>query len=105
MLNESSPDQKIERTEQRIRELEIRNQGIDRQSNDLLQELRVTPAQLTAFIENPSNFTEKDWATLQRESATVNERLQIEITNISNPAKSKKTIAERNIGNHWVFVR
>ncbi len=96
---------KFEHIEKKSRELQIRNEALDLQSLELLNELKVTSKQLTQFIENRSNFSETNWSTLMEQRIRLEEMLQKDLENVRDPLKTKKTLAERHVGNHWMFVR
>ena len=98
MFEEQNPEKKI-------KELEIRNQKLDRDTFDLLEELKVTPEQLSLFLKESDNFTNSDWEKLQNEREKIDQKLQTELKSFHNPLKSKKTLREQNINNHWLFVR
>lgn len=88
-----------------LMELMLRHENLKRQTEELLQELQITPEQLTTYIENKENFTEKNWNELQSERTKIEEKIQTEISSINNPLKAKKTYSEKNIPNHWISVR
>lgn len=98
MFEEQNPEKKIT-------ELEIRNHKLDRDTLDLLKELKVTPEQLSLFLKESENFTKLDWEKMQNEREKIDQKLQTELKSFRNPLKSQKTQQERNINNHWLFVR
>ncbi len=98
-------ERKIQKSDLTINELAIRIENLNRQTEELLQELNVSNAQLAAFIENKAHFTEDNWNTLQELQQSLEAKLQRELANIRNPKKAKQTLAERNIPPHWLFVR
>jgi hypothetical protein len=102
-------DQRIEAHIQKnalaILELDIRIEALNRDIEMLLNELKVAPQQLTTFIENQANFSEKDWQTLTDQRKALDEKLLRELLNISNPKQTQKAFKQRNVQPHWLFVR
>lgn len=95
----------IEENQKKIKELEIRKEALDEREDELLIELNVRPEQLTAFISDPSQFTEKNWKELQDAKVKLDKKLKTELDNIRDPNKVKRTYKERNIGKHWIYIR
>lgn len=89
----------------KIKELSIRNENLDREAIAFLEELKVTPEQLTIFIEDEENFTGENWKELQKERDKLEQKLQTEIRSMRNPLEVKKAYSERKIDNHWLFVK
>jgi hypothetical protein len=105
MSSEEDLERHIQKNALAIDELVIRIETLNRQANDLLEELKVSPEQLSAFIEKKDYFTEENWKTIEQQRKALDERLLRELANIRNPAKTKKTLAERHVPAHWLFVR
>lgn len=91
--------------EKKVQELAIRLENIEREVSELMNELKVTSEQVTIFINDQNNFTSENWQELQNQRQILEEKLQREIANIRDPQKMKKKQAERNIGQHWLYVR
>lgn len=98
-------EQKIAKNEKAMQELLIQLAAIDRKNHELYNDLNITPEKLSAFLANPSNFKPEAWAMMQSERGKLDEKLKRDLNNIRDPAKAKKTYAERNVGQHWLFVR
>lgn len=106
MLEQYSNKEKLEKLLQKSKELAIMNESLDRDTNTLLEELNVSPQQLTSFIEDQSNFTEDNWEELQRERDKLEKKLQTELENISNPTKTKQVYSERqHIDHRWIYAK
>lgn len=90
---------------QAIEELSIRIATLDRDVKSLLDELNVTPNQLTVFLNDENNFTEANWNTLLQERKALDDKLLRALVNVTNPIKAKKTYADRHVQPHWLFVR
>ncbi len=91
--------------EEKIKELEIQNEAINEEVQTLLQELNVTPEQLTAFIENEDHFTQDNWKELQKQKEKLDEKLQTTLQNIRNPKKTKAQYQSLNVQHHWLPVK
>lgn len=104
-LSKDQPEEKLQNNERKIEELSIQFEALDREIHGLLQELNVTPEQLTQFVNTKQNFTDENWDQLQEEHKKMQEKLQVELQNIRNPQQMKKRYAERFVGNNWLFVR
>lgn len=102
---EKNLEEKIQKNERKINELSIKMDAVDREVHALLNELNVTPDQLTQFVHTEKNFAEEDWAKLQEEQQKMHTKLQVELQSIRNPKEMQKRYAERVVQNHWLFVR
>jgi len=105
MFKEDNLDEKIEKNDSKIKEISIQIQNLNREEKALLDELKVTPEQLSTFIENKENFSEKNWDEIQSQKKKLDQKLLLELANIRNPSKTKKAFKERNIDNNWLFVK
>lgn len=98
-------EQQTEKNEQLFQQLLIRVDALDREVKGLLDELKVSPEQVQAYLSDPDNFTSENWESIQTERKALEERLKRELENIRNPAKTKKALEDRNVGRHWLFVK
>lgn len=105
MSFEETLEKQVEKNAQTIKELAIQIENINRQTEELLKELNVSPEQLTAFISNKEAFSEENWNTLTEQRKSLEEKLLLELASVRNPLKTKKTYQDRHIQPHWLFVR
>lgn len=109
MFFKESDDQRIERfiskTDASIKENSIQQEALDKEVQELLKELKVTPQQIAAFISAKENFTMENWEELQEQRKILDEKLSRSLNHIPDPLKTRKTQAERNVGRHWLFVK
>jgi hypothetical protein len=99
-------EDKIVKTERRLKEFAIRLKRLDREYQRLLEELALTPEQLKDFAENPANFDPPIWEQLQNEKKKRDEILTLEIESIPDPNKTKQATSERGkVQQHWLYVR
>lgn len=102
---ENTLEQKITKNDLSIQELLIRIDVLDREIKTLLDELNVTPEQVSTFVSNKDYFTEDNWEELQSQRKQLDEKLALQKSSIRDPLKAKKAQAERNVGHHWLFVK
>lgn len=95
----------IQKNDLAIKELAIRIEALDRDVNDLLTQLSVSPDQLTTFIENQENFSDNNWKSLLEKRKALDEKLLKELLNVSNPKKRKEALKSLQVQPHWLFVR
>lgn len=100
-----STEEKLVIHEKKIRELAIRLEKLDSDISNFLEELEVTPEQLTAFVSHKDNFTDDNWEELQNQKKKLDAKLDLELKNIRNPLKSKSALASLNVGRYWLHVK
>lgn len=100
-----SLETKIKKNEQKAEALFQEILTLYQQEKIFLDELKVTPEQLTTFISAKENFTEQNWETLNFEKQKLDQKLQTELNNIRNPKKTKKAYSEKKIEGHWLYIK
>ena len=90
---------------EKIEEASNQLEQLDQKIEELLCELKVSPEQLTAFLQDNENFTEENWQQLLQQKQEMQAKLERELAQICNPAKLKQTYKSRCIPPHWLFVR
>jgi hypothetical protein len=106
MLYKESISDKILRTERKMKELSIQMEKIKNDYQQLLEELSLTPQQISHHINNPENFSPPIWEKIQKEKAHLDEKLNLELSQIKDPLKNEKGYLEQaTIKQHWLFVR
>ena len=89
-----------------LQELLIRIDGLDRQVKAFMEELQVTPQQISSYVSNPNNFTKDNWEELEKQRKMLDEKLDLELRSIRDPKSAKKTMeARKEVQRHWIFVR
>ncbi len=96
---------KVQKHERDIRKLSIDLDNIRRQNQSLFDDLNVSSCQVSQFMSDPAQFTTEDWAHLVQEKKRIDDKREMELKNIRNPAQVKKTLTERAMPNHWIYVR
>lgn len=105
MLSNDTTEEKLKINEKKLRELAIRLESLDSEIHGFLNELNVTPEQLSAFVSCKDNFTDDNWEELQQQKMKLDQKLDVEIKNVRDPLKSKKALASLNVARHWLHVR
>lgn len=106
MSTEEKLEDKIQRTERKLLELSLILKRLDGEYQRLLEEMSFTPKQLQEYVENPKNFAPPIWERLENEKKMLDEKLNLELNNITDTVKTKKTLSERGqVQKHWLFVR
>ena len=99
-------EEKIEKTEKKLHEISVSMKRLDREYQQLLDGIELSPLQLKEFVENPKNFSPPIWEQLQNEKKMLDEKLNLELNNIPDMLKTQKTFSERAaVQQHWLFVR
>lgn len=106
MINDIALDNEIQMAERKLKEAMIHTESLDRQVKELLKELKVTPQQLTIFVNNKEHFTEKNWQELLALRAQLDERLRCQLAQVRNPKDAKeKRAGLQGIQRNWICVR
>lgn len=106
MSKEDELYQKYQSTQQKLKELAIMSESIERNYQALLKNLDLTPQELKSYMENPNNFTPIEWEDLQKEKEKMDEMLKLQLTTVCDPRKTKKKYAEKaRVRQNWIFVR
>lgn len=106
MVTEEKLETKIHRTERKLVELSVHIQRLNREYQEIIDELALAPDELKNFAENPENFDPPIWEQLQQEKKQMDERLDLELNNVQDANKTKHTISERGkVQQHWLHVR
>lgn len=99
------PESHSKKNEALLKELLLRSKELENEETKLFQELKVTPEQISTFIEKPENFTAENWEKIKTHKAQLSEKLDLQLKNIRNPLKTKKTYEKSIIDNRWLFVK
>lgn len=99
-------EDKIQETEKKLHEISLDMKRLDREYQNLLDEIELSPLELKEYVENPKNFSAPIWEQLQAEKKMLDEKLNLELNNIPDLLKTQKVFSERGkIQQHWLFVR
>lgn len=106
MLKEMALENKIQQNQSKIESLEIQLEGLTREEEKLLSELKVSSEQLVSFISKKENFTEENWEELNKQLKQMDEKLHRELENVRNPLKTKRAYSSLNgVQSHWLYVK
>lgn len=106
MSLEQELEQTIQMTHLKLKKITLNMEQLEQEFQDVLKELDLTPEAAKATLADSSNYSLPIWEELQRHTKQLDEKLQLDLKNIKNPLKNKKTFAERSLVQpHWLFVR
>ncbi len=105
MFLESNPEQKFQRQIQECAKIAMEAAQLDSEIEGFLEELQVSPEQLSAFIANKDNFTEENWKTLRKQQQELENRLNLRLAQVRDPKKIRSTYDGLHIQPHWLHVR
>lgn len=105
LSNRDNLEEHIQRNEKKFNEVSIRHERLNEQIAGFLAELQVSPQQLSIYLSDQSNFSEETWNEILKRREQMDHKLQLDLDQIQNPDSMKKKYADRNIGQHWLFVR
>ncbi len=99
-------EEKIQKTQLKMKELAISLEQLKFDYQKLVEELALSPEQLKEYVENSENFSPPIWKQLQEEKKQLDEKLNLELNQVRDPLQIKKTFSEKgNVQQHWLFVR
>lgn len=106
MIIKEKLETKIQRTQKKFLELSLHIQRLNREHQIILEEMDLTEEQLMEYAENPNNFSPQVWEKLQQDKKEIEERLEFQLKNIPDPAKTENSYSQRGaVQQHWLFVR
>lgn len=97
---------KFEKMQQTLKELLIQSENLDRNYQNLLNDLSLSENQLTQFMDNPGNFSSEEWSELESEKEKMQAMLEQQLSNVKDPKKTRKKYSQqKRVKNDWIFVR
>ncbi len=106
MSKEDELYHKYQSTQQKLKELSIMSEKIDRNYQSILDLLGLSPTELNEFMENSENFSPEIWEDMQKEKKKMEELLNLQMTALRDPKVINKKYSERGrIKQNWLFVR
>ena len=99
-------EDKYQKNEKKILELDILLEGMEREKNELFQREDINPEELEDFLQNSDNFSAKTWEFLQSEKAKCNaEILQLMVNRASHRQSAKSRQEQGAIPPHWIPIK
>ncbi len=106
MSTEEKRANELKIMQQTINELQILSENLNRNYQNVLQELQISQEEFTLFVTNPNNFTEKEWKEMHQAEEEMKQLITAQLTEVVNPKATKQKYAQRSqIKNNWIFVR
>lgn len=93
---------RIEANDKKLQELQAKIAELDRETEEVFEQLEVTPEQIEKFLSDKNNFSDSDWEEIQRQIADIEAKAisQRDIIKVRRAYKERSEI-QRN----WLFVR
>jgi hypothetical protein len=101
----NSEDNELIQNEKKIEELAIKLDNLDRETAALFEELGISPQEISEFIESRDNFSDQEWELIQNQKTIAEKNLQVDLTSLKDPRKTKKAYKSLNIQPNWIPVR
>lgn len=98
-------EQKIQDSEQKIKEFAQEIQQQEEELEKLISEIGMSPKEVDELLSNKENFGDEVWEELQKEKVLLEEKLQKDLDNIQDPLKSKKALSELRLRQNWLFIK
>lgn len=108
MSSDQKLDSQIQLNQNKISQLSIQMDHIEREEQELrevLGQLNLTQEQLIAYTENQNNFTSKSWEEMQQHKKALEDKLKLQLTSIKDPRKTKRARSSLHVERHWLHVR
>jgi len=101
----NSNEEKMLHNEKRLKEITLRFERLNMEIEGFLEEMEVTPEQLTCYVENRDNFCEVSWEELRKQKQMLDQKLDLETKSLADPRETQKKRETQNVAPHWLFVR
>lgn len=88
-----------------LQKLLIQIEDLKKQTNQLFEELNLSPEQFSAYITNKDNFSPSEWEMLQQEQKKLDEKLDLSLNNVKDTKKTGQAFKDLHISRNWLFVR
>lgn len=106
MSDKENLDQQLQQTMLKMKELAIKKEQLSHTYQQLLTDLGMTSEEVLTYTKNPDNFSPPIWEELQNEEKKLEEELNLELSLLRDPLKTKKSLSEQGmVKPHWIFVR
>ncbi len=92
--------------EMKLKELAYKLERFNRELQELIDDPSFSIEQRALYLEDRTNFSAQEWARLEEEKRKLHAMLQLDLSHLHDPQKSKQTTqAQSQIKSHWLFVR
>ena len=106
MQSNNNYEEILQQNEKKLNELQKNLEKSREDYQSLLEELKLTPEQVSHFVNDQDNFSAAEWQLIQDEHQKLDMKLNLELNEIRNPQKVKQVQQEQSqIRPHWFFVR
>lgn len=105
MFNLISQDQNDDKLQKRITELTIEHEALNLKVAKIMEELELKPEQVTQYLANPENFSEKNWTQIQEIKNEQSQKLMNDLLILSKNPRKKKSLSKEPPKPHWVMMK
>lgn len=99
-------EQRLQKHDLNMQELMIRIDSLDREVKTLMDELNITPDQVSQFVASSANFSSEQWAELHNQRKALDDKLARDLSNIKNPKKTQQALqSQQHVTRNWIFVK
>jgi len=98
-------EQNTIRLDKKIKEICIQTEKLNSDIKNYFNENNINPVEVALYLENKENFSDEEWEYIQDTRKKLDERLNLNLANIKDPRKAKKSYNDRLVQPNWLFVR
>lgn len=98
-------EQNTARLDKKIKEICIQTEKLETDIKNYFNENNINPIEVALYLENKENFSDDEWEFIQETRKKLDEKLNLNLSNIKDPVKAKKSYNDRLVQPNWLFVR
>lgn len=87
-LFQSHKDKQCEKTESKIRELEVQLESMKRESAELYKLIGLTPEEMDKYLASEEHFLPDDWEEIQKRMTELDKQLNESLEKLRDPLDS-----------------
>lgn len=108
MFEKKSPESienNLKALEAKIKALSFQMKNVDEEVETFFEEVEVNLEKLATYSSDKENFSDETWKKLSDYKQQLDDKLKVELDNISNPLKIKRARSSLQVQRHWLYVR
>lgn len=98
-------DQTFENQIKKIRELEKETERLEREAQQIMNDLGITKDEIDHLFSNPENFTEEEHKLIQEQKNLFEITFQARTERLRTTEGLKKKYEDLHVSRHWIPVR
>lgn len=95
----------LAQVEKNLKEQQLRKEKLDLDIMTLFKKAEINPKELSAYMKDPSNFSEQEWKELQTIREKLEKELHIKDDTTTDLRQTKKAYQNLPRDPHWIPVR